>query len=75
MKTKMGRTKRWQEVERMRQARIGEIVEYEDEKLLIIKSNTCRGCYFEKSGCADIPCDVNTTVDGESRQYEKLEND
>lgn len=59
----------------MKRARIGEIVEYEGEKLLIIKSNTCKGCYFEKIGCADIPCDVNTTIDEKSRQYEKLEND
>ena len=75
MKTKMGRTKRWREVERIRQERIGEIVEYEDEKLLIIKSNTCKGCYFEKSGCVDIPCSVLDTIDEKSRQYEKLEND
>lgn len=71
----MRKTKRWREVERMKRARIGEIVEYEGEKLLIIKSNTCKGCYFEKIGCADIPCDVNTTIDEESRQYERLEND
>lgn len=70
----MRKTKRWRETEWMKCARIGEIIEYEGEKLLIIKSNTCKGCYFEKIGCADIPCDVNTTIDEESRQYEKLEN-
>lgn len=75
MKTKMGRTKRWQEVERMRRARIGEIVEYEGERLLIIGSNTCKGCYFERSGCVDIPCSVLDTIDEKSRQYEKLEDD
>lgn len=71
----MRKTKRWREIEWMKRARIGEIVEYEGEKLLIIKSNTCKGCYFEKIGCADIPCDVNTTIDEESRQYERLEDD
>lgn len=67
--------KRWQEIEKMKQSRIGEIVEYEGEKLLIIESNTCKGCYFEKSGCTNIPCNVYDTVDEKSRQYEKLEND
>lgn len=62
------------EIERMGKATIGEIVEYDDARLMVSKWNDCGSCYFKGSKkCSLIPCDKYSRADEQDVEFIEIE--
>jgi len=65
-----------QTIEKLNNAKIGEVIETKKWIFTIVQCNVCKGCFlYEKpEPCINFRCTNNTSVDGKRRIFTRVRN-